>query len=171
MPSNSKNLVIRGLDLSPRGLLFIDSFLEQQHKALVREKRCNHPFAGRQDGATQMIPRAINSSILRACVFYHQAARGAAIKLIRNLRTDPSKNKDTHSLAEWQEPSANTDIVLGFVDESIILSMLVFVQVIRHRGLPFNPTQTDIINPHSPARSAHTQNAPRFIKHQRRTHT
>jgi hypothetical protein len=49
--------------------------------------------------------------------------------------------------------------------------MLVFVQVIRHRGLPFNPTQTDIINPHSPARSAHTQNAPRFIKHQRRTHT
>jgi hypothetical protein len=71
---------------------------------------------------------------------------------------------------EWQEPSANTDIVLVFVDESIILSMLVFVQVISHRGLPFNPTQTDIINPHSPAR--HTpQNAPRFIKHRRRTHT
>lgn len=64
------------------------------------------------------------------------------------------KNKETllTILAEWQEPSANTDRVLGFVDESIILSMLVFVQVISHRGLPFNPTQTDIINPHSPAR-------------------
>lgn len=44
MPADSKNLVIRGLDLSPRGLLFIDSFLKQQHKAL-RENI--HPLEAR----------------------------------------------------------------------------------------------------------------------------
>jgi len=50
--------------------------------------------------------------------------------------------------------------------------MLVFVQVISHRGLPFNPTQTDIINPHSLARfGTHAKCASLYQTSETHTHT